>query len=68
MTREQFWVIGGDYTCMGFKALKDGARHVEGPFASRDQARSAWKKVSGEHSSRATTRFTIAAEQINLPH
>lgn len=68
MTREQFWVIGGDYTCMGFKALKADARHVEGPFASRNQAKAAWKTVSREHSSRATTRFTIAAEQINLPH
>jgi hypothetical protein len=53
---------------MAFKALREGARHIEGPFQSRDQAKSAWKKLSSEHSSRATARFTIAAEQINLPH
>jgi hypothetical protein len=66
MTTERFWVIGGEYGCTGFKALRDCA-HVEGPFENRDAAREAWKRLSAENSSKATARFSIAAEHITLP-
>ena len=68
MVQQRYWVIGGDYTCMGFKALREGAPHVEGPFESKAEAQGAWKRLSGEHSSRATVRFSIASEELILPN
>ncbi|MGC1304734.1 MAG: hypothetical protein WA840_20375 [Caulobacteraceae bacterium] len=67
MSVERFWVIGGVYTCMGFKALRGDSR-VEGPFETRDEAKAAWKRLSREHPSRATARFSIASEQLVLPN
>jgi hypothetical protein len=67
MNTERFWVIGGEYTCTGFKALRGGSQ-VEGPFENRDEARAVWKRLSSEHSSRATARFSIASEQLVLPN
>ena len=68
MVQHRYWVIGGDYTCMGFKALKQGAPSVEGPFHTKDEAQQAWKRLSGEHSSKATVRFSIASEELILPN
>ena len=68
MVQQRYWVIGGDYTCMGFKRLKDSAPRIEGPFESQADARDAWKRLSSEHSSRATVRFSIAAENLVLPN
>jgi hypothetical protein len=68
MTKERFWVIGGEYTCMGFKNLRDGSHRVIGPFEDRTEAQTAWRQLSSEHSSCATARFSIAAEQIRLPN
>ena len=68
MVQHRYWVIGGEYTCMGFKALRDGAPKVEGPFETKDEAREAWKRLSGQHSSRAAVRFSIASEELILPN
>jgi hypothetical protein len=59
---QRFWVIGGEYTGMDFKALRQ--KELEGPFDSPEAAHAAWKRLSGQHSSRATTRFSIAAEPV----
>jgi len=67
MTKERFWVIGGEYAAMDFKRLKEGAQQLLGPFEDRDEARAAWQRISAENSSRATARFSIAAERISLP-
>lgn len=67
MTRERYWVVGGEYSCMAFKALKNGAPQVLGPFDDRDAAREVWKRVSQETRSNATTRYAIASEQFVLP-
>jgi hypothetical protein len=67
MTQERYWVVGGEYSCMAFKALKDGAPHVLGPFEDRDEAKEAWKRVSQATRANATTRYSIAAEQFVLP-
>ena len=67
MTTERYWVIGGEYSAMDFKRLKEGAQQILGPFEDREEARAAWKRVSAENSSRATARFSIAAEHISLP-
>ncbi len=67
MTKERFWVVGGEYACVGFKQLKDGTQQMLGPFESRDEAARHWRRLSAENSSRATARFSIAAENISLP-
>jgi hypothetical protein len=68
MTKERFWVVGGEYSCLAFKALKSGAPQVLGPYESRDEAREAWKRISDETRSCATARFAIATEQLVLPN
>jgi len=67
MTKERFWVVGGEYAGMDFKRLKSGAEQILGPFDNRDEAAAEWKRVSAENRSRATARFSIASEQISLP-
>ena len=69
MTMQRYWVIGGQYACLEFKDLRSGApATVVGPFADHDAAKQVWKRLSSEHSSSATARFSIAAEQITLPN
>jgi hypothetical protein len=65
-TKERYWVIGGEYECLSFQSVKNGAPIVQGPYDTRAQAREAWKRLSAEHSSRAAVRFGIAAEQIAI--
>ncbi len=61
MTSQRYWVVGGDYSCMAFESLR-GAGQMAGPFDSRQEAETAWKLMSREHSSRATARYSIAVE------
>ena len=68
MTTERFWVVGGEYSCTAFKALKTGAPEVLGPFETRDAARDAWRRISDETRSCATARYAIATEQLTLPN
>jgi hypothetical protein len=67
MTKERYWVVGGEYSCMKFQTLKNGAPHVLGPFEDRDEAKAAWRKVSEQTRANATTRYAIASEQFVLP-
>ena len=68
MTTERFWVVGGDFACTGFEALRDGAGHVSGPFGTREEATVAWRSLSEQSRSKATARYAITAEQIRLPN
>ena len=68
MTTERFWVVGGEYSCLAFKTLKNGAPQVLGPYQTRDEAKAAWRRISEETRSFATTRFAIATEQLTLPN
>ncbi|MCR5877895.1 hypothetical protein [Phenylobacterium sp. J367] len=68
MTMERFWVVGGEYSCLAFKSLKNGAPQVLGPYESRDEAKAAWKRVSDENRACATARYAIASEQLTLPN
>lgn len=68
MTMERFWVVGGEYSCLAFKSLKNGTPHVLGPFESRDEARQVWKRVSDETRACATARYAIACEHLVLPN
>ena len=63
MTKERFWVVGGDYTCMGFQSLRDGRLHHRGPVR-RPRPAGRVEKLSEENRSKATARYTIASEQM----
>ena len=64
---ERFWVVGGEYVDMEFRALKSSAPQVLGPFDSRDAAAKAWRRVSDETRACATARFSIASERLVMP-
>ena len=66
MTKERYWVVGGDYACTEFNSLRGPAQAI-GPFEERAQAEQAWKEVSRDTRSRATARYAITAEQIRMP-
>jgi hypothetical protein len=68
MTTERFWVVGGEYSCTAFKALRNGAPQVLGPFETRDAAKEVWRRISDETRSCATARYAIATEQLTLPN
>jgi hypothetical protein len=68
MTTERFWVVGGEYSCLAFKTLKNGAPHVMGPYETREEAREAWRRISEETRSCANARYAIATEQLTLPN
>jgi hypothetical protein len=68
MLTERFWVVGGEYSCLAFKALKSGKPDVFGPFETREEARVAWRRVSDETKACATARYAIASEQLVLPN
>jgi hypothetical protein len=68
MTTERFWVVGGEYSCLQFKTLKNGAPQVLGPYGTREEAREAWRRISDETRSCATARYAIATEQLVLPN
>jgi hypothetical protein len=68
MTTERYWVVGGEYSSTTFHTLKAGHPDVLGPFATRDDARAAWQRMSEQTRSCATVKYSIAAEQLNLPH
>jgi hypothetical protein len=68
VTKERFWVVGGEYSCLDFKTLKHGPPQVLGPYETRDEARAAWKRISEKTRALATARFAIATEQLTLPN
>ena len=68
MTTERFWVVGGEYSCLQFKTLKNGAPEVLGPYESREEAKAAWRRISEETRALATARYAIATEQLTLPN
>jgi hypothetical protein len=68
MTKERFWVVGGEYSCLDFKTLKHGAPQVMGPYETRDEARAEWKRISEKTRASATARFAIATEHLTLPN
>ena len=68
MVEQRYWIVGGDYTCMGFKSLRQDGPIALGPYPNRDEAVEVWKQVSREHSSRATVRFAIASEDLRSPN
>ena len=68
MSKERFWVVGGEYSCLAFKSLRNGVPQVYGPYDTSDEARAVWRRLSDETRSFATARFAIATEQLVLPN
>lgn len=65
---ERFWVIGGEYSCLDFTTLKSGTPQVLGPYATREDAKAAWRRIADATRSCATARYAIATEQLVLPN
>ncbi len=59
--KQEFWVVGGQYSDTRFTDLIKGTQSVDGPFSSYEQAESAWKTTTQQHRSDACARFTIVA-------
>jgi hypothetical protein len=61
-TASRFWVIGGEYTCLGFEQLVEGTEKVAGPFFHRSAAEAVWRRLSETDRCRAQVRYAIVAE------
>ena len=58
----KFWVVGGKYTDTDFNELVRGSERVMGPYADRDAALVAWRRVAEETRSDFYARFGVAEE------
>ncbi len=58
----QFWVLGGEFTSLNFHSFIPGTSIVEGPFATRAEAETAWKSLSENTKYKASYRFVITEE------
>ena len=58
----KFWVVGGTYTDTDFNRLVSGSERVMGPYADRDAALVAWRRVAEETRGDFYARFTVAEE------
>ena len=36
--QHRYWVIGGEYSCLSFREIKEGRPEVFGPYATQDEA------------------------------
>ena len=61
-TAPRFWVIGGEYTCLGFEQLVEGTEKVAGPFFHKSAAEAVWRRLSEQDRCRAQVRYAIVAE------
>jgi hypothetical protein len=61
-TAPRFWVIGGEYTCLGFEQLLEGTEKVAGPFFHKSAAEAVWRRLSEQDRCRAQVRYAIVAE------
>ena len=61
-TAPRFWVIGGEYTCLGFEQMIEGTEKVAGPFFHLSAAEAVWRRLSEEDRCRAQVRYAIVAE------
>ncbi len=62
MQDQRYYVIGGNYRDLDFKALRGGTETILGPFDCEATAKSEWERVSYAHKSVATARFLIVAQ------
>ena len=58
---QEFWVIGGKYRDVDFRALEDGGGELYGPFTSYDEAHRSWVDRTRATRSFAEVRYQIVA-------
>lgn len=61
---QQFWVIGGEYSCLEFRQI-DGAPRTLGPFESYEAAEKVWRDRAESSRSSASTRYSIVTTAAN---
>lgn len=60
---QRYWVVGGEYTDTAFETVVGGGQpERQGPFASYDEARDVWGKLSWARIDDAHVRYTIETE------
>ncbi|MCC7347059.1 MAG: hypothetical protein IT538_06640 [Variibacter sp.] len=62
MSTVQFWVVGGEFGSLNFHNLVPGTQQIEGPFASRHDAETAWRAISERFRHKCNFRFTIVRD------
>ncbi len=58
----RYWVIGGEYTSMGFERLVEGTQKVSGPYFHLSAAQAVWRRLSEADRYRTLVRYTIVTE------
>jgi hypothetical protein len=58
---QEFWVIGGKYRDIDFRALEAGGGELYGPFSSYDEAHRSWVDRTRATRSLAEVRYQIVA-------
>ena len=59
-----YYVIGGEYTDADFTALRSGTSKLNGPYGSRPEAESEWRKLSQSSTSNVLVRYDV----VELSH
>jgi hypothetical protein len=63
MSSHRFWVVGGEFRSLEFEEIVSGTERLYGPFATREEAERAWRRISEAHRAHCMVRFTIAQER-----
>lgn len=59
----RFWVLGGEYTSLGFDQLVGGTERLFGPYPARTDAERTWRELSERHRAQCNMRFSIVEER-----
>jgi hypothetical protein len=62
--KEEFWVIGGEFSSLHFHNLHSGTAIVRGPYPDRPAAEAIWQSLSEQHRHLANYRFIITQELV----
>jgi len=62
--KEQFWVIGGEYSDLDFRRLIEGTGQTHGPFESYEAAERIWRECSLANRFEACARFSIVTSAV----
>jgi hypothetical protein len=60
--KEEYWVIGGEFSSLHFHNLHTGTAIIRGPYPDRKTAEEVWQSLSEQHRHRANYRFLITQE------
>jgi hypothetical protein len=62
--KEQFWVVGGEYSDLEFRRLIEGTGQTHGPFESYEAAEKVWRDCSIANRFEACARFSIVTSAV----